>query len=687
MKKRVFLIFLLSFLFVLSACNKKENVEEKKVEPLPVSDELFLYEGTQDARVIAVDEEGYLYTATCITEIDTEKEIKASEYVYKPFVQLFKVYDLEGNCIQEVEVGVGNGDIQFLTAKEGKLYCIVTKSMLADYRPTLYTIDTKTWEVTELYGFDDYSSIDNFVQVGDYFYVIGQLKDMPNKNYELHSSVISYTYSGECISRIKVGEEVPIPQEERLPIDFPMDIVGTKQDTLLIYYYSEEEGFGFLEFRPEENLLENVGWKTTSTGAAYFTECEQGFIFSRGGGTFYGTVDGLEAEISSHDIFIWNPPIYQRGFLFYINYVGDTKVVERFGISNLIKKNTPISLLIDEITTGEPYGCGYSMQKNVQGLEKFALKVLAQDSDFDVLLLESRNEIAYNVKEKGAFYTLNEVEGVQEYLDACFPYVKETAMNEEGDIWMIPVSLEIPGLLYHKEYCETNQVDLSKMNFGQFLNFVEKVELEVPEQGGFSTFVMIEELFYQYLSDYDNFDTDVFRDYAKKIQLLIEKVGNLTLDNAIFNELSKDNLFPFFYRYNRNVEKIFTYMKKLEDSNNAIGVVGIPKVSEDLGNVGTVTFLAVNANSENLEATLAYISEFCQYMMTQKDTFLLADESMYTDEPFVKEWYEVYANGSIFFGMDRDIYWNLFWDYVDGKVELEEMIEEIERKRNIYVEE
>ena len=37
--------------------------------------------------------------------------------------------------------------------------------------------------------------------------------------------------------------------------------------------------------------------------------------------------------------------------------------------------------------------------------------------------------------------------------------------------------------------------------------------------------------------------------------------------------------------------------------------------------------------------------------------------------------------------MDREIYWNLFWDYVDGKVELEEMIEEIERKREIYVEE
>ena len=95
----------------------------------------------------------------------------------------------------------------------------------------------------------------------------------------------------------------------------------------------------------------------------------------------------------------------------------------------------------------------------------------------------------------------------------------------------------------------------------------------------------------------------------------------------------------------------------------------------------------VNSKSENLEATLAYISEFCNYMMEKQNSFLLAEESMYTDEPLIKEWYEVYENGDIFFAMDRDVYWNTFWDYIDGEIELEEMVKEIERKRKIYVEE
>ena len=33
------------------------------------------------------------------------------------------------------------------------------------------------------------------------------------------------------------------------------------------------------------------------------------------------------------------------------------------------------------------------------------------------------------------------------------------------------------------------------------------------------------------------------------------------------------------------------------------------------------------------------------------------------------------------------IYWNDFFEYLEGNIELEKMIEEIERKRKIYVEE
>ena len=112
------------------------------------------------------------------------------------------------------------------------------KSESATWGPTLYTIDTKTWEIVELYQFENYSNIENVVCIGDYFYVVGWLKEVPEKEYELHPDIYDYTYQGECVSRVNIGEE----QVEVLSVDFPIDIIGTNKDTLLVYHYNEEKG-------------------------------------------------------------------------------------------------------------------------------------------------------------------------------------------------------------------------------------------------------------------------------------------------------------------------------------------------------------------------------------------------------------------------------------------------------------
>ena len=143
----------------------------------------------------------------------------------------------------------------------------------------------------------------------------------------------------------------------------------------------------------------------------------------------------------------------------------------------------------------------------------------------------------------------------------------------------------------------------------------------------------------------------------------------------------------FFYEYNSHVSDLFNHYADRLGNADVFGIAGVPRIVEDTGNVGFVTFLAVNPQSENLEITLEYISAFCKHMIKQKDTFLLEDESMYTDTPFIKEAYKVYKDGAVFFHMSRDVYWNPFWNYMEGEMELEEMVKEIERKRKIYVEE
>ena len=685
--KRVFIMMLFSVLFLFGACqSSKEDivVEETTVKTFDVSEDEFLYEGTEGVDVTAVDENGYLYTAKCLTDVETAT-------TDTEFIQQFQVYDLTGTCVKEVELALGTGNISLLTAKDGKLYCIASKSDETSWGPTLCSIDTSTWEVEEIYFFENYVTMINFAPIGDYFYVIGWLKDAPDKEYTLHPDIDNYVYQGECVSRVKLGQENP--KAQILPIDFPMDIVGTKKDTLLIYHYNEEKGFGFLEFDPKQEILQEIGFRENNDSLDGFMQCRDGFLFRGAGSIYYGTVAGIETKLSNKTAM--GKFSYQKGFLFYII----SKGVERMGVDSLIKGNTPIRMLLSDEYMREPHDNGYLVTKTILEPQEYALKVLAQDTDFDVYLLESRQAISYNIKEKGAFYALNEVEGVQEYLDACFPYIKEEATNEEGDIWMIPVESSIFTLDYHKAFNEENGVDLDEMNLLEFLQFVEEVEVKEPEKGSISLRTLIETMFLQYLNKYDSFDTDVFRQYAKQLKQINDNAGHIVADTfyvetvRMWDYLGQDPTYtqeeleqiPFFY-YDSNVylRSFLVFQEKLGTSD-IIGITKIPRISEELGNTGVLTFLCVNPQSENLEFALEYISDFCKYMLEQKDTFLLQEESTYTDAPLIKEYYEVYKEGSIAFAMEDSIYWDTFWNYIDGEIRLEEMVEEIERKYQIFV--
>ena len=46
-----------------------------------------------------------------------------------------------------------------------------------------------------------------------------------------------------------------------------------------------------------------------------------------------------------------------------------------------------------------------------------------------------------------------------------------------------------------------------------------------------------------------------------------------------------------------------------------------------------------------------------------------------------------FEDGAIYFQMDEEVYIHVFMQYLEDEIELEEMIKEIERKREIYTKE
>ena len=51
------------------------------------------------------------------------------------------------------------------------------------------------------------------------------------------------------------------------------------------------------------------------------------------------------------------------------------------------------------------------------------------------------------MKNSNSFYPLNDIPGIEEYLDRCFPYVREAATKEDGTIWMLPFLVFVDGML------------------------------------------------------------------------------------------------------------------------------------------------------------------------------------------------------------------------------------------------
>ena len=658
--KKVFVLCLL-LVCMLAGCGKEEqtsNPQQQEEETYPYAED-FSYADTVNCSAITADANGLLYTAT-----------------YGSKTQKIHVYDLDGTCVEQKILGASVGDAKLLEAGEGALYLLVPE---LDCLNVLYEVDTETWQARKLYSFYEYGYMQNLVRIGDYMYVFGRLSNPEQKQYEQYSNQYLYTYRGEAIGRLSVSAE--IPELELLPIDFPIDIFSTANNTLGVYGYTEDRGYIIMEYMPETGKVKEV---TQKDGGNYscFEQCEQGYLSEKSAQRLvYGTMDGAEAEVLNEHISA-SRIIYNAGFLFFKTYQEDVK---RIYVKGELKANKTIQFLSSAwISEADmPYGCGYKMEQMALDAESFALKVLAQDRDFDVYLLSSREGTSYNLKKNGAFYPLNEIEGVQEYLDACFPYVKEAAINENGEVWMIPVALAIPGIVYNKEYCAEQGVDFTQMDLAEFIDFTERVAVEDSDQIYISHLMLREQLFGQYLQRYDTFDTQLLREYAEHFKKG-KSWGFQTLIFKHMNEIPKKTVSDFYYNYIVYQWDLHDYKKKLGDLD-IMGLAGVPKMEEGMANTGTLTFLMVNPQSEKLEDALQYISDFSKYMLKKKDSLILADETTYTDTPFMKDAYELYANGAIQFEMDFNIYVNPFYEYANGEMALEDMIAEIERRRKVYV--
>lgn len=672
---------------LLTGCQKEK---EDQIEMLPASTEHFYYAGTEGADRLAVDENGLLYTMKAVVPEMEEPFVGEEAREQIRHYKEISVFDLEGNCIKSELVEAGSGIKTNMVLREEVLYCVMGKSPWEYDKLALFAIDTRDWSVTMLKLLSEYKTVECLAIVGEHLYLLGETQEerlTEEVTAELDSG--AYQLRNRVIFRLDLASENQVT--ERMNLDYPYALYSTDQNTLMIYRYSEKKGFGFLEFDPEQAALTEKAWSGRGMTVLRPSDCEGGFLHSGIDDDpskmllFYETMEGQRTQIFPTEVVLVTPAVYRKGFVFMINH-DEERVVERVCLENIVKKENTLRVLKLDDNQTTPFECGFLTESVKLADDAFALKVLAQDRDFDLFLLDSKESISHNIKENGVFYPLNEVEGVQEYLDACFPYIKEAATDEEGNIWMLPVKVSFPGLIYNREFCAENGVNLTQMDWNTFLTFTAQVKAENEKVAECTTGFLLSFFFSQYLSQYNTFDTEEFRANAKWFRDTIAEQGSWVISDFTLKDWIIDKTVPDFLYWNaaslRSIERIY---RMIPEKSQKLGVTSVPKYTQERKNVGTIAFLAVNPESENLETALDYVSAFAKYIVTEENTFLLAEESSYSDMPFIRDAYELYADGTICFEIDTDIYWNEFVRYLNGDVELEKMIAEIERKYRLHL--
>ena len=666
MKKWIVCILLL---LCMAGCGQKE-VQTEQENVVSEEDLVLTYPGTKELYYnhVAVGDNGIVYT------VQYDWDVKA---------QCISVYDTNGVLIEEKLLNATAGDAFHLESGDGVLYMLAPE--LNCYN-VLYEIDTTTWQARRLYDFYDLTAFQEIVQIGEDIYVLARKSNPPLKQYDQYSNAWSFSYNGVVILKLSFEGEVPVLEE--VPIEFPIEMFEMSDGVLGVYCYTEDNGHVVAEYKQGELQV-----KRQLTKAMYsnFKGCGEGFLYQKSTDRIcYGTME----EDTESDVLVASGTFSglwikcKDGYFYYKD--NNKEEIHRVPIDSILKESKTLQFLssawIQE--NDVPSGCGYKMQRLTLDAEAFALKVLAQDTDFDLYLLSSREHTSYNLKENGAFYPLNEVEGVQEYLDACFPYVKETAMNEDGDIWMIPVALTIPGLVYNKDFCAKNGVDLTQMNLAEFIDFTAESRKENVDYGSVSSLILREALFGQYLAKYDTFDTTLLREYAVQMKDAEVKNWGISISGgqATINSFGtlQNQVADFYYECTVYKTYMNSYLKVMGDTD-VLGVMTMPKIEEGIPNMGTMTFMMVNPKSENLEDTLRYISDYTKSMLKVQNSYILADKSTYADTPLAMAFYDLYANGGIVFEMDGEVYDNTFVEYLNGKIELEDMVTEMERRRKVYL--
>lgn len=560
---------------------------------------------------------------------------------------------------------------------------------------TLYCVGIEGGEPQKLYNFEGFSSIKK-IRASDNgtIYCFGTKENYKDYSDTLlldSGEIIEYSYSGEAFGYFDCNKGEYVEGEISFPVAF-----DEREGNIIVYAFDKEKGYYFYDYNSKIVSYTN---KLQRIEDFELINDNKDYVFA---GNYIGTlaVSGISDE--SGIIQIDDNLVYSRcgSICTEGNYVcvnasdnaySSEHSVFKYYTANVSTSNPPVNIISSSYF--EPlFSCGSQIRSKQLSEDGFALTVLSLDKSYDLAMLNTSEIYANDIKEKGSFYPLNDISGVTEYLDRCFPYIKEAATNDKGEIWMLPVSLDVCTMIYNEKNCADGDITFPN-ELEPFLQQIRK-GAKVSKYYDFLRYRVAETMMNSYLSLNQGFNTDSFRSYAPLLKEMYEdeifapnpsiNVSLAMSDKQINEKLGISDVYSDIV-YNK---ALFTTILSSSDQRQLIGDENLLAASLPYAQgtkCGAIcTFVCVNPNSEHLAETLLFIERTVAHLSDWQNSFIFKEKNTYDSGKLAQSLYEIYENSQIYFDIPSDVYYNDFEKYCAGNITLEQFIEEADRKLSAY---
>lgn len=691
MKKIIAAVLSFLIAMTLSSCKKEEDNNI-----LNTSMERFIYENAKTENtlysVFDVDDNNTLYilngdgTGICSVEKYDENGNAADAIS-------IDILSFEQSTEEQFNMAVYPVGIEIYG---GKIY------ILCDVSNTfkVYEYDTSAGKILRSYVAENFSNVEKMEANADGIYLIGALRDGESVSEEFtdeNGNEILFECAQKIIECINGDGEF-----QRVETEYPASFTARKNGGIIAYAFDKNGGYYFVEIKnnsPEKKVYNN-SYGMLSDIDLFGNEND---IIVCGGSNHKLCAGTAEADSGISDV-LENVSVYMpsdvqcnSNYIFFKSgedIFSETEKVSRISAA-AAKHKGKVNVISSQYLPDMPFSNGFEINSEQLSADMFPTKILTMSDSFDISCFSSEAGYAKNIQSSGAFYALNDIEGVKEYVDGCFPYLKEACTNEKGEIWALPIRLDIPVIVYNKHNCKNAGFNFDSGLTLESLSDIVYKAYENNLRYDCIRFRFVESMLAQYLQNNDSFDTSEFRELAVFIK---EKCGMdiFKFDSLIYSDMmvyNVDKKFDvadlvahpeydgiYFTLLHTNEEQT-TYIS--EDEN--ISAAPLPKLSPEYKNNAVCTFLCINPGAGNLENAKNYISALTAELANKKNSMMLKSKDSYTDNDYCRALWEIYSKGQIYFAVPSSIYYEGFDSYCAGGTDLETFIRDADEKMKIYL--